>query len=83
MGDPGAGAPTPVTFCEIFPPDDFPIYFYRQPDSPDLQIGADELDLAAIAAAAGVLADRYRAVRRTQPASAHARRAARPATAAG
>ena len=24
-----AGPPTPVTFCEIFPPDDFPLYFYR------------------------------------------------------
>ena len=23
--------PTPVTFCEIFPPDDFPLYFYRLP----------------------------------------------------
>ena len=23
------GLPTPVTFCEIFPPDDFPLYFYR------------------------------------------------------
>ena len=23
--------PTPVTFCEIFPPDDFPLYFYRFP----------------------------------------------------
>ena len=22
------GLPTPVTFCEIFPPDDFPLYFY-------------------------------------------------------
>ena len=22
---------TPVTFCEIFPPDDFPLYFYREP----------------------------------------------------
>jgi 5-dehydro-2-deoxygluconokinase len=22
---------TPVTFCEIFPPDDFPLYFYRKP----------------------------------------------------
>ena len=28
--------PTPVTFCEIFPPDDFPLYFYRQPKAPDL-----------------------------------------------
>jgi 5-dehydro-2-deoxygluconokinase len=40
--------PTPVTFCEIFPPDDFPLYFYRKPSAPDLQITADELDLAAI-----------------------------------
>ena len=43
--------PTPVTFCEIFPPDHFPIYFYRFPTAPDLQIRADELDLDAIAAA--------------------------------
>jgi 5-dehydro-2-deoxygluconokinase len=43
--------PTPVTFCEIFPPDDFPIYFYRYPTAPDLQIHPDELDLDAIAAA--------------------------------
>ena len=40
--------PTPVTFCEIFPPDDFPLYFYRTPTAPDLQIRADELDLDAI-----------------------------------
>jgi 5-dehydro-2-deoxygluconokinase len=43
--------PTPVTFCEIFPPDDFPLYFYRYPKAPDLEIRADELDPAAIAAA--------------------------------
>jgi 5-dehydro-2-deoxygluconokinase len=43
--------PTPVTFCEIFPPDDFPLYFYRLPTAPDLQIEIDELDLDAIAAA--------------------------------
>ena len=43
--------PTPVTFCEIFPPDDFPIYFYRYPKAPDLEINTAELDLAAIAAA--------------------------------
>jgi 5-dehydro-2-deoxygluconokinase len=43
--------PTPVTFCEIFPPDDFPLYFYRFPTAPDLQIRVDELDLEAIAAA--------------------------------
>jgi 5-dehydro-2-deoxygluconokinase len=40
--------PTPVTFCEIFPPDDFPLYFYRKPSAPDLQIQPDELDLDAI-----------------------------------
>lgn len=40
--------PTPVTFCEIFPPDDFPLYFYRRPSAPDLQITADELDLDAV-----------------------------------
>ncbi len=45
------GLPTPVTFCEMFPPDDFPIYFYRYPKAPDLQIAAGELDLAAIKAA--------------------------------
>ena len=45
------GLPTPVTFCEIFPPDDFPLYFYRLPKAPDLEIYAGELDLAAINAA--------------------------------
>ncbi|MGY1435866.1 5-dehydro-2-deoxygluconokinase [Streptomyces reniochalinae] len=43
--------PTPVTFCEIFPPDDFPLYFYRRPKAPDLELLADELDLAGVAAA--------------------------------
>lgn len=42
------GLSTPVTFCEIFPPDDFPLYFYRQPKAPDLMIEAHELDLTAI-----------------------------------
>ena len=45
------GLPTPVTFCEMFPPDDFPIYFYRWPKAPDLMIAPDELDLEAIAGA--------------------------------
>ena len=40
--------PTPVTFCEIFPPDDFPLYFYRWPKAPDLEIYREELDLDAI-----------------------------------
>jgi 5-dehydro-2-deoxygluconokinase len=45
------GLPTPVTFCEIFPPDDFPLYFYRFPKAPDLEIAPGELDLDAIRAA--------------------------------
>jgi 5-dehydro-2-deoxygluconokinase len=43
--------PTPVTFCEIFPPDDFPLYFYRFPKAPDLEIDVDDLDLDAIRSA--------------------------------
>jgi 5-dehydro-2-deoxygluconokinase len=49
---PVPGLPTPVAFCEIFPPDDFPLYFYREPKAPDLEIRAEELDLDAIRAAA-------------------------------
>ncbi|MDX3105388.1 5-dehydro-2-deoxygluconokinase [Nonomuraea angiospora] len=45
------GPPTPVTFCEIFPPDHFPIYFYRGEHPPDLQISPSHLDLGAIAEA--------------------------------
>jgi 5-dehydro-2-deoxygluconokinase len=45
------GLPTPVTFCEIFPPDDFPLYFYRFPSAPDLQIRAADLDAEAIRSA--------------------------------
>jgi 5-dehydro-2-deoxygluconokinase len=43
-----AGFQTPVTFCETFPPDHFPIYFYREPKAPDLEIYPEELDYDAI-----------------------------------
>jgi 5-dehydro-2-deoxygluconokinase len=46
-----AELPTPVTFCEIFPPDNFPLYFYRWPSAPDLQIRVADLDLDAVRAA--------------------------------
>ncbi|MGW5715285.1 5-dehydro-2-deoxygluconokinase [Amycolatopsis sp. NPDC003865] len=46
-----ADLPTPVTFCEIFPPDDFPLYFYRAPKAPDLDIAPDEVDFDAVRAA--------------------------------
>ncbi|MDD7465106.1 MAG: 5-dehydro-2-deoxygluconokinase [Actinomycetaceae bacterium] len=42
---------TPVTFCEIFPPDHFPIYFYRKPTAPDLQLTADDIPCEALRAA--------------------------------
>ena len=40
---------TPVVFCELFPPDRFPLLFYRSPKAPDLNITTGELDLDAIA----------------------------------
>jgi len=43
------GLNTPITFCEIFPPDDFPLYFYREPIAPDLVILESDLDAGAIA----------------------------------
>ena len=42
---------TPVVFCEIFPPDDFPIYFYREPKAPDMEVSEADLDLMAISEA--------------------------------
>lgn len=39
---------TPVTFCEIFPPDDFPLYFYRSPSAPDLNIRPEDIPEAAV-----------------------------------
>ena len=42
---------TPVVFCEIHPPDHFPIVFYREPKAPDMNLRLDELDLEAICAA--------------------------------
>jgi 5-dehydro-2-deoxygluconokinase len=42
---------TPITFCEIFPPDDFPLYFYREPKAPDLNIAASDIDTDAVRSA--------------------------------
>ncbi len=39
---------TPVTFCEMFPPDDFPLYFYRRPTAPDLQVRPEDIDIDAV-----------------------------------
>ena len=40
--------PTPITFCEIHPPDHFPITFYRYPKAPDMEIDPVALDREAI-----------------------------------
>jgi 5-dehydro-2-deoxygluconokinase len=40
---------TPLTFCEVWPPDRFPLTFYRQPTAPDWELTAESLDLDAIA----------------------------------
>lgn len=42
------GPPTPVAFCEVFPPDHFPVWFYRYPTAPDLLITAESIPLQAI-----------------------------------
>jgi 5-dehydro-2-deoxygluconokinase len=42
---------TPVVFTELFPPDSFPILFYRQPKAPDMNVALEELDLDAVRAA--------------------------------
>jgi 5-dehydro-2-deoxygluconokinase len=43
--------PTPPTFCEIWPPDEFPIIFYRKPTVPDWRITLDDVALAEVARA--------------------------------
>jgi 5-dehydro-2-deoxygluconokinase len=35
---------TPLAFCEVFPPDRFPLLFYRAPKAPDLDLEAADLD---------------------------------------
>lgn len=42
------GHNTPVTFCEIFPPDNFPLYFYRRPVAPDMLLTEDDLPVDVI-----------------------------------
>ena len=37
---------TPPTFCEVWPPDSFPLTFYRKPTAPDWQL--DRNDVAAV-----------------------------------
>jgi 5-dehydro-2-deoxygluconokinase len=40
---------TPIVFCEVHPPDRFPLLFYREPKAPDMNLTTGDLDIAAIA----------------------------------
>jgi 5-dehydro-2-deoxygluconokinase len=40
---------TPIAFCEVHPPDRFPLLFYREPKAPDMNLTTADLDTAAIA----------------------------------
>lgn len=42
---------TPLVFCELHPPDHFPLLFYREPKGPDMNLVLGELDLEAIQSA--------------------------------
>jgi 5-dehydro-2-deoxygluconokinase len=35
---------TPPTFCEVWPPDRFPLLFYRKPTAPDWQLSPEDFD---------------------------------------
>jgi 5-dehydro-2-deoxygluconokinase len=47
---------TPPTFCEVWPPDRFPITFYRYPTAPDWQLSPADFDTEELAAAPFLLA---------------------------
>jgi 5-dehydro-2-deoxygluconokinase len=42
---------TPPTFCEVWPPDHFPITFYRRPTAPDWQLSPTDFDVEEVAGA--------------------------------
>jgi 5-dehydro-2-deoxygluconokinase len=42
---------TPIVFCELHPPDHFPLLFYREPKAPDMNLRTEELDLDAVRSA--------------------------------
>ena len=42
---------TPVVFCELMPPEEPSLFFYRAPRGPEMNIGVDDLPIDAIRAA--------------------------------
>jgi 5-dehydro-2-deoxygluconokinase len=47
---------TPPTFCEVWPPNNFPITFYRYPTAPDWRLAPQDFDADEIAVAPYLLA---------------------------
>jgi 5-dehydro-2-deoxygluconokinase len=45
---PVEGMQSVLTFCEAFPPDDFPLYIWRNPTAPDMYLSEADLPLGAI-----------------------------------
>ncbi len=41
---------TPLAFCEIHPPEDFPLLFYREPRAPDMNLGYRDVPLDEVIA---------------------------------
>jgi 5-dehydro-2-deoxygluconokinase len=39
---------TPIVFCEVFPPDRFPLLFYRQPKAPDMNLVPSDFDRESV-----------------------------------
>lgn len=39
---------TPIVFCEVHPPDHFPLLFYRQPKAPDMNLTIEDFDVEAV-----------------------------------
>lgn len=43
---------TPIVFCEVHPPDHFPLLFYREPKAPDMNLVPADFDHSAVCGAA-------------------------------
>jgi len=39
---------TPIVFCEVHPPDNFPLLFYREPKAPDMNLTPEDFDAQAV-----------------------------------
>ncbi|MGP0053217.1 MAG: 5-dehydro-2-deoxygluconokinase [Solirubrobacteraceae bacterium] len=39
---------TPIVFCEVHPPDHFPLLFYREPKAPDMNLEPSDFDHGAL-----------------------------------